>query len=125
MDEPYTMKGYRLDFDLLVIVNHRKLCEFADFWHKVADRINRDPSIETPVSFIVHSRREVNTYLREGNIFSPISARKGSFSTSSTTSRSPNQKHIRQAYSSIFLIVAIGMNIRIAFVGKGWKPYSL
>ncbi len=29
----------------------------------------RDPQIETPVSFIVHSRREVNTYLKEGQYF--------------------------------------------------------
>ncbi|MBY5866485.1 HEPN domain-containing protein [Rhizobium leguminosarum] len=28
-----------------------------------------DKSIETPVSFIVHSRREVNTYLKEGQYF--------------------------------------------------------
>lgn len=69
VDEPFTMKGYRSDFDLLVIVNHRKLCDFAEFWHKAADRINRDPLVETPVSFIVHTRREVNTYLKEGQYF--------------------------------------------------------
>ncbi|WP_421580978.1 nucleotidyltransferase and HEPN domain-containing protein [Shinella sp. M31] len=69
VDEPFTMKGYRSDFDLLIIVNHRKLCEFAEFWHKAADRLNRDPLVETPVSFIVHSRREVNTYLKEGQYF--------------------------------------------------------
>lgn len=69
VDEPFTMKGYRSDFDLLIIVNHRKLCEFAEFWHKAADRMNRDSLVETPVSFIVHSRREVNTYLKEGQYF--------------------------------------------------------
>jgi predicted nucleotidyltransferase len=69
VDEPFTMKGYRSDFDLLVIVNNRKLCEFADYWYKAADRLNRDSSIETPVSFIVHSLREVNTYLKEGQYF--------------------------------------------------------
>lgn len=69
VDEPFTMKGYRSDFDLLVIVNHRKLCDFVEFWHKAADRINRDPVVETPVSFIVHTRREVNTYLKEGQYF--------------------------------------------------------
>jgi len=69
VDEPFTMKGYRSDFDLLVIVNHRKLCDFAEFWHKAADRLNRDPLVETPVSFIVHTRREVNTYLKEGQYF--------------------------------------------------------
>ncbi|MDR9804213.1 nucleotidyltransferase and HEPN domain-containing protein [Rhizobium hidalgonense] len=69
VDEPFTMKGYRSDFDLLIIVNNRKLCEFAEYWHKAADRLIHDGSIETPVSFIVHSRREVNTYLKEGQYF--------------------------------------------------------
>ncbi|MEH7834455.1 MULTISPECIES: nucleotidyltransferase and HEPN domain-containing protein [Rhizobium] len=69
VDEPFTMKGYRSDFDLLIIVNNRKLCEFAEYWYKAADRLIRDKSIETPVSFIVHSRREVNTYLKEGQYF--------------------------------------------------------
>ncbi|PDS99278.1 nucleotidyltransferase [Rhizobium sp. S9] len=69
VDEPFTMKGYRSDFDLLIIVNNRKLCEFAEYWHKAADRLIHEKSIETPVSFIVHSRREVNTYLKEGQYF--------------------------------------------------------
>ncbi len=69
VDEPFTMKGYRSDFDLLVIVNNRKLCDYATYWYKAADRIIRDQQIETPVSFIVHSRREVNTYLKEGQYF--------------------------------------------------------
>ncbi|UVD60875.1 nucleotidyltransferase and HEPN domain-containing protein (plasmid) [Rhizobium sp. Pop5] len=69
VDEPFTMKGYRSDFDLLIIVNNRKLCEFAEYWYKAADRLIHDKSIETPVSFIVHSRREVNTYLKEGQYF--------------------------------------------------------
>ncbi|MCQ1854977.1 nucleotidyltransferase and HEPN domain-containing protein [Neorhizobium galegae] len=69
VDEPFTMKGYRSDFDLLVIVNDRRLCAFADYWYNAADRLIRDKTIETPVSFIVHSRREVNTYLKEGQYF--------------------------------------------------------
>ncbi|CDZ56705.1 Putative nucleotidyltransferase [Neorhizobium galegae bv. orientalis] len=54
---------------MLVIVNDRRLCEFAKYWYKAADRLIRDKSIETPVSFIVHTRREVNTYLKEGQYF--------------------------------------------------------
>ncbi|MBY5744660.1 HEPN domain-containing protein [Rhizobium leguminosarum] len=69
VDEPFTMKGYRSDFDLLIIVNNRKLCEFAEYWYKAADRLIHEASVETPVSFIVHSRREVNTYLKEGQYF--------------------------------------------------------
>ncbi len=69
VDEPFTMKGYRSDFDLLIIVNNRKLCDFAEYWYKAADRLIRDPAIQTPVSFIVHSRREVNGFLKEGQYF--------------------------------------------------------
>lgn len=69
VDEPHTMKGYRSDFDLLVIVNNRKLTDFAEYWYKAADRLIRDSFIETPTQFIVHSRREVNTELKEGHYF--------------------------------------------------------
>ncbi|MHC2572711.1 putative nucleotidyltransferase [Rhizobium leguminosarum] len=51
VDEPFTMKGCRSDFDLLIIVNNRKLCELAEYWHKAADRLIHDKSIETPVRF--------------------------------------------------------------------------
>jgi len=67
VDEPHTKKGYRSDFDLLIVVNNRKLTDFAGYWHTAADRLMRE--IDTPVSFIVHSRREVNTALREGQYF--------------------------------------------------------
>ena len=69
VDEPHTMKGYRSDFDLLVIVNNRKLTDFAEYWYKAADRLIRDSFIETPAQFIVHSLREVNTQLKEGHYF--------------------------------------------------------
>ncbi|NTE90112.1 nucleotidyltransferase and HEPN domain-containing protein [Agrobacterium rubi] len=69
VDEPHTMKGYRSDFDLLVIVNNRKLTDFAEYWYKAADRLIRDTFIETPAQFIVHSLREVNTQLKEGHYF--------------------------------------------------------
>jgi len=67
VDEPHTKKGYRSDFDLLVVVNNRKLTDFAGYWQTAADRLMRE--VKTPVSFIVHSRREVNTALREGQYF--------------------------------------------------------
>src|SRR5437868_8572192 len=62
------MKGYRSDFDLLVIVNNNKLAGFA-YWYKAKDRLDRDRTIKTPTSFIVHSRRFVNTALRQGQYF--------------------------------------------------------
>ncbi|MBZ9772511.1 nucleotidyltransferase and HEPN domain-containing protein [Mesorhizobium sp. CO1-1-8] len=68
VDEPHTMKGYRSDFDLLVIVNNNKLSDFA-YWYKAKDRLELDRAIRTPTSFIVHSRRFVNTALRQGQYF--------------------------------------------------------
>lgn len=69
VDEPHTMKGYRSDYDLLIIVNNRKLTDFATYWYKAKDRLLRDRGVKTPLSFIVHSRREVNTALKEGQYF--------------------------------------------------------
>lgn len=69
VDEPHTTKGYRSDFDLLIVVNNRKLTEYETYWYKAADRLLRDRMVKTPVSFIVHSRREVNEGLRAGQYF--------------------------------------------------------
>jgi uncharacterized protein len=69
VDEPHTMKGYRSDYDLLIIVNDRRLTDFASYWYKAADRLLHDRGVTTQVGFIVHSRREVNTALREGRYF--------------------------------------------------------
>jgi hypothetical protein len=69
VDEPHTMKGYKSDFDLLIVVNNRKLTDFATYWYKAKDRLRRDRAVKTPVSFIVHSRREVNDALHKGQYF--------------------------------------------------------
>jgi predicted nucleotidyltransferase/HEPN domain-containing protein len=69
VDEPHTKKGYRSDFDILIVVNNRKLTDFSTYWNKAADRLMRDPEIGTPVSLIAHSLREVNTELRRGRYF--------------------------------------------------------
>jgi uncharacterized protein len=69
VDEPHTTKGYRSDFDLLIVVNNRKLAEYEPYWHKAADRFLHDRVVKTPVSFIVHSRREVNEAIRKGQYF--------------------------------------------------------
>lgn len=69
VDEKNTGKGYRSDFDLLVVVNNKKLADYARYWHKAKDRLIRDAGVDTPVSFIVHSRRFVNDALRKGQYF--------------------------------------------------------
>ncbi|SDA92591.1 nucleotidyltransferase and HEPN domain-containing protein [Sinorhizobium sp. NFACC03] len=70
VDEEHTGKGYRSDYDLLVIVNNRKLTDFTAYWNNAADRLLNDRLLKgMQVSFIVHSRREVNEELRRGKDF--------------------------------------------------------
>lgn len=81
VDEPHTAKGYQSDFDLLVIVNHEKLTDRAEFWSSAEGRLNRELAItrelKTPVNFIVHTLGEVNDGLRQGRYFFIDIARDG------------------------------------------------
>ncbi len=69
VDEQRVNKGYQSDFDILIIVNNKKLTEFATYWDKLDDRLMRSREIATPVSIIVHTLREVNTELKRGQYF--------------------------------------------------------
>ena len=73
VDEPYTAKGYQSDFDILIIVNDKRLTDPVDYWLKVEDRFNRELAIthtlRTPVNFIVHTLQEVNDGLAHGRYF--------------------------------------------------------
>ncbi|WOF44569.1 HEPN domain-containing protein [Sphingopyxis indica] len=73
VDEPHTAKGYRSDFDLLIIVNDKRLTERVDYWLKLDDRLTRelaiDRTLKTPVNFIVHTLQEVNDGLAHGRYF--------------------------------------------------------
>jgi predicted nucleotidyltransferase/HEPN domain-containing protein len=81
VDEPHTAKGYRSDFDLLIIVNDKRLTEKVDFWGKLDDRLIRelaiDKTLHTPVNFIVHTLQEVNDGLAHGRYFFMDVARDG------------------------------------------------
>jgi uncharacterized protein len=68
VDEPHTMKGYRSDYDILVIVNTSKLAD-RRYWDKAEDRLLWDPGVKTPVGLIVHGLREVNKALKDGQYF--------------------------------------------------------
>lgn len=39
VDEPHTRKGYKSDYDLLIVVNNRKLTDFSIYWHKAQERL--------------------------------------------------------------------------------------
>ncbi|WP_062181405.1 nucleotidyltransferase and HEPN domain-containing protein [Sphingopyxis sp. C-1] len=73
VDEPHTAKGYLSDFDLLIIVNDKRLTQRVDYWLKLDDRLIRelaiDKSLHTPVNFIVHTLQEVNDGLAHGRYF--------------------------------------------------------
>jgi len=67
VDEP--KNGYLSDFDLLIVVNHEKLTNIADYWWNSEDQILRDPAIGRTVNLIVHDLQEVNDALRRGEYF--------------------------------------------------------
>ncbi len=67
VDEPEN--GYLSDFDLLVVVNHDKLTNIADYWWNSEDEILRDPAIGRTVNLIVHDLQDVNDALRRGEYF--------------------------------------------------------
>ncbi|MBS0256280.1 MAG: nucleotidyltransferase and HEPN domain-containing protein [Proteobacteria bacterium] len=68
VDEPHTSKGYRSDFDILVIVSNKELAD-PKYWDKATDRLMWDKEIETPVGLIVHGAREISNFLQEGQYF--------------------------------------------------------
>ena len=81
VDEPHTAKGYQSDFDLLIIVNDKRLTDCIEYWSKLDDRLIRElgvtKTLRTPVNFIVHSLDEVNGGLSQGRYFFMDVARDG------------------------------------------------
>lgn len=73
VDEPHTAKGYKSDYDLLIVVNDKRLTDRVKYWVKVDDRLIREYGIagtlRTPVNFIVHTLAEVNDGLAHGRYF--------------------------------------------------------
>ncbi|SEJ46967.1 Predicted nucleotidyltransferase [Sphingobium sp. AP50] len=81
VDEPYTAKGYKSDYDLLIIVNQKDLTDRVQYWEKTDERLMRELAItkmlKTPVNFIVHTLQEVNDGLAHGRYFFMDIAREG------------------------------------------------
>ena len=73
IDEPHTAKGYKSDFDLLIVVNDKRLTDRVKYWAKLDERLMREygisGSLRTPVNFIVHTLGEVNDGLAHGRYF--------------------------------------------------------
>lgn len=73
VDEPHTAKGYRSDFDLLIIVNRKDVADRVKYWSNAEERLNQElgitKNLKTPVNFIVHTLGEVNDGLAHGRYF--------------------------------------------------------
>jgi predicted nucleotidyltransferase/HEPN domain-containing protein len=71
VDDP--VSGYKSDYDLLVVVNDERLTDVVDYWATADDRLMREMTItqtlSAPVSFIVHSLKDVNKQLEQGRPF--------------------------------------------------------
>lgn len=99
----HTAKGYKSDFDLLIIVNHKDLTDRVKYWSRLDDRLMREYGIsgtlKTPVNFIVHTLGEVNDGLAHGRYFFMDVARDGIalYEADDTELHSPKPKTPEQA----------------------------
>jgi HEPN domain-containing protein/predicted nucleotidyltransferase len=60
---------YQSDFDLLVIVDEKKLARKLEKWDRMEDNILRSALVKTPVCIITHNIQYVNEMLRQGQYF--------------------------------------------------------
>lgn len=103
VDEPHTAKGYKSDYDLLIIVSDKRLTDRAKYWSKLDDRLNREygltGTLKTPVNFIVHSLQEVNDGLAHGRYFFMDVAQDGIalYQSDDTELHTPKPKTPKQA----------------------------
>ncbi len=118
VDEQHVNKGYQSDFDILIIVNEKKLTEFAAYWEKLDDRLMRSREIATPVSIIVHTLREVNTELRRGQYFFSDIRRDGIavYELNDEPLAEPGRLDAREAWA----IAAEHSNDRLAHAKRFW-----
>jgi predicted nucleotidyltransferase/HEPN domain-containing protein len=72
--------GYRSDYDLLIVVNHKSFAEQDDLWLALDERLIQAQiahHIQTPVVPIIHSLADVNDQLARGRPFFIDIARDG------------------------------------------------
>jgi predicted nucleotidyltransferase/HEPN domain-containing protein len=103
VDEPHTAKGYKSDFDLLVVVNDKRLTDRIPYWEKAEDQLMREygitKTLKTPVNFIVHTLQEVNDGLAHGRYFFMDVAKDGIalYQSEDTPFHTPKPKTPKQA----------------------------
>src|SRR6185437_11606853 len=53
VDEPHTAKGYLSDFDILIIVNDKRLTDRVEYWAAAEERLDREfaitKTLKTPI----------------------------------------------------------------------------
>lgn len=70
--EPHTKKGYRSDYDLLIIVNSKRINDDTRFGYELDQRFVQEllaKQISAPVSAVIHTKQEVNNALAQGRYF--------------------------------------------------------
>lgn len=70
--EPCTKKGYRSDYDLLIIVNSKRIVDDTRFGYELDQRFISElieKQISAPVSAVIHTKQEVNNALAQGRYF--------------------------------------------------------
>jgi predicted nucleotidyltransferase/HEPN domain-containing protein len=60
-------RGYQSDYDILIVVNQKKLTDPTGIWDKAEDRVMR--LIKAPFTVIVHTLDEVNDRMAQGHFF--------------------------------------------------------
>jgi len=60
-------RGYQSDYDILIVVNQKKLTDPGGAWYNAEDRITR--AIKGPLTLIVHTLGEVNDRMAMGHYF--------------------------------------------------------
>ena len=67
VDARSSPRGYQSDYDILIVVNQKKLTDEAAIWYKAEDRVMR--LTKAPFTLIVHILDEVNDQLAKGHYF--------------------------------------------------------
>ena len=79
VDDP--VGGYTSDYDILVVVNDKRLTDPIEYWATADDRLMRDVTINkalsAPVNFIVNDLADVNDQLAHGRPFFVDIAKQG------------------------------------------------
>lgn len=77
VDDPHTKKGYRSDFDILVLVDKDYLAQEPGLFKAAEDRFHREEFFQTPVQIIIDTWQEVNSRIANGDYFFVDIAKEG------------------------------------------------